>query len=193
MADDRKKFERDIAERMGGSAAAKLYDKQVSERENRRDFKYFQAKLDAAKRSSRSDLIREAEADKAAYNKVQGWREQDVEDAAKDAGYTGDPYDRNAPFKSRGKGYAAGGPAKGQMPPQMPKPAPRAAEKEEDYMPSPEKRKEMEDMIREQRMRRAGDTAPTTRTEMGKRFAAGGGVTRGDGCAQRGRTKGRMI
>jgi len=78
-------------------------------------------------------------------------------------------------------------------PPQMPKPAPRGAEKEEDYEPSPEKRKEMEDMIREQRMRRAGDTAPTTRTEMGKRFAAGGGVTRGDGCAQRGRTKGRMI
>lgn len=84
-------------------------------------------------------------------------------------------------------------PMKPQMPPQLPKPAPRAVEKEEDYMPSPEKRKEMEDMIREQRMRRAGDTAPTTRTEMGKRFAAGGGVTRGDGCVSKGHTKGRMI
>ena len=38
--------------------------------------------------------------------------------------------------------------------------------------------------------------APTTKTEMGKgklTFKKGGAVTRGDGCAQRGKTKGRMI
>jgi hypothetical protein len=40
-------------------------------------------------------------------------------------------------------------------------------------------------------------TAPTTKTEMGKPFAKGGNVSsaskRADGCAQRGKTKGRMI
>ena len=39
--------------------------------------------------------------------------------------------------------------------------------------------------------------APTTKTEMGKPFAKGGNVSsassRADGCAQRGKTKGRMI
>lgn len=129
------------------------------------------------------------EAQNKVYDKMQNMREEEVEYRAKEAGIEGDPYDS----RTTRKGYAAGGPAKGQMPMQLPKPASRAAEKEEDYMPSPEKRKEMEDMIREQRMRRAGDTAPTTRTEMGKRFAAGGGVTRGDGCVSKGHTKGRMI
>lgn len=85
--------------------------------------------------------------------------------------------------------------APAQMPrPPMPKPPMRAADKEEDYEPSPEKRREMEQMILDQRQRRAAETAPTTKTEMGKiGFAAGGGVTRGDGCVRKGHTKGRMI
>ena len=37
-------------------------------------------------------------------------------------------------------------------------------------------------------------TAPTTKTTMGKPFAKGGSASaRADGCAQRGKTKGRMI
>lgn len=40
--------------------------------------------------------------------------------------------------------------------------------------PSPDQLRQMKEISDQERMRRAGDTAPTTKTEMGKRFAAGG-------------------
>lgn len=39
---------------------------------------------------------------------------------------------------------------------------------------------------------KAADKAPTTKTEMGKRYKSGG-VTRADGCISKGHTKGRMV
>ena len=39
---------------------------------------------------------------------------------------------------------------------------------------------------------KAAEKAPTTRTEMGKRYKSGG-VTRADGCITKGHTKGRMV
>jgi hypothetical protein len=41
--------------------------------------------------------------------------------------------------------------------------------------------------------RKLEEKAPTTKTEMGKRFKKGGFVRAADGCAQRGKTKGRVI
>lgn len=63
-----------------------------------------------------------------------------------------------------------------------------------DEGPNPAQMQELLRQQQEQRERRAAETAPTTKTEMGRRgFAAGGGVTRADGCVTKGHTKGRMI
>lgn len=51
---------------------------------------------------------------------------------------------------------------------------------------------DMKQIMADEKARKAAEKAPTTRTEMGKRFKSGG-VTRADGCAQRGKTKGKMI
>ena len=57
--------------------------------------------------------------------------------------------------------------------------------------------REMMDQYNEQKQRKAEENAPTTKTEMGKPFKKGGSVSsassRADGCAQRGKTKGRMV
>jgi len=54
--------------------------------------------------------------------------------------------------------------------------------------------REMMDQYNEQKQRKAEENAPTTKTEMGKLFKKGGSVSaRADGCAQRGKTKGRMV
>jgi hypothetical protein len=49
--------------------------------------------------------------------------------------------------------------------------------------------------VQDEKMRQKMKTAPTTKTEMGKPFAKGGmtASSRGDGCAQRGKTKGTMV
>lgn len=76
------------------------------------------------------------------------------------------------------------------------KPAPMmppAKPASDEYTPSPEKQRQMKEIADQERMRRAGDTAPTTKTEMGKRYAKGGYVSAADGCVQRGKTKGRMV
>lgn len=46
---------------------------------------------------------------------------------------------------------------------------------------------------RQAKERKAAETAPTTKTGMGKLFKKGGFVRSADGCAQRGKTKGRMV
>lgn len=43
------------------------------------------------------------------------------------------------------------------------------------------------------KIRKLEEKAPTTKTEMGKPFKKGGFVRAADGCAQRGKTKGRVI
>ncbi len=68
-------------------------------------------------------------------------------------------------------------------------------------IPSPEAiaqmRREREYQQIDAAEKRAAETAPTTRRTMGNMFAKGGKVgsasKRADGCAQRGKTKGRMI
>jgi hypothetical protein len=49
--------------------------------------------------------------------------------------------------------------------------------------------------VQDEKMRKRMKTAPTTKTEMGKPFAKGGmtASSRGDGCAQRGKTRGMMV
>lgn len=51
--------------------------------------------------------------------------------------------------------------------------------------------------IADEKARRKADMAPTTRTEMGKPFKSGGSVgsasKRADGCATKGKTKGKMV
>jgi hypothetical protein len=65
-------------------------------------------------------------------------------------------------------------------------------------MPISEENKEEMRRIRDEKARKEEeDKAPTTRTEMGKGFKKGGKVKssaskRADGCAQRGKTKGRI-
>jgi hypothetical protein len=63
----------------------------------------------------------------------------------------------------------------------------------EEITPADRKRGE-EAMIEEEqrKYREAGDTAPTTKTDMGKMFANGGYVKAADGIAQRGKTRGKM-
>lgn len=110
MADPRDAIKRQLAESMGGSAAAKLYEAQETERQNRKRTRFLDASRDAAERAGRKDMLAEIAAERAAYNTVQNMREQDVESAAKDAGWTGDPYDPSAPFRAKVKNkYAKGG------------------------------------------------------------------------------------
>jgi hypothetical protein len=52
--------------------------------------------------------------------------------------------------------------------------------------------KEMVQEAADNRDRKKADKAPTTKTEMGKRFKSGG-VTRADGCITKGHTKGRVV
>ena len=50
--------------------------------------------------------------------------------------------------------------------------------------------------IEDEKARKKADKAPTTRTEMGKIFKSGGSVSasrRADGCAIKGKTKGKML
>jgi hypothetical protein len=59
-----------------------------------------------------------------------------------------------------------------------------------------EERRRREQALRnamQDKMNAAGDTAPTTKTTMGQKFAAGGYVRAADGCVRKGHTKGRMI
>jgi len=61
--------------------------------------------------------------------------------------------------------------------------------------PMPPEPPEMQE-YRDKKMREKEDKAPTTRSTMGEgklKFRAGGYVTSADGCAVRGKTKGRMI
>ena len=51
---------------------------------------------------------------------------------------------------------------------------------------------EMMQKMADRKAEKAAEKAPTTRTEMGKRFKSGG-VTRADGCITKGHTKGRMV
>jgi hypothetical protein len=51
---------------------------------------------------------------------------------------------------------------------------------------------EMKQKMADLKAQKAAEKAPTTRTEMGKRFKSGG-VTRADGCITKGHTKGRMV
>jgi len=46
--------------------------------------------------------------------------------------------------------------------------------------------------VQDDKDREKTDAAPTTKTEMGQKFAKGGYVKSADGIAQRGKTKGRM-
>lgn len=61
---------------------------------------------------------------------------------------------------------------------------------------TPGQKQSMEE-AKDEEMRKKMKAAPTTKTEMGEGFAKGGKVSsaskRADGCAQRGKTKGRMI
>ena len=50
----------------------------------------------------------------------------------------------------------------------------------------------MKQTMADEKARKAAEKAPTTKTEMGKRFKSGG-VTRADGCITKGHTKGRMV
>lgn len=70
---------------------------------------------------------------------------------------------------------------------------------EEDLTPTPEQTRRMEEIVKESktqsRMNKAYDQAAPNSMRLG--FASGGSVgsasKRADGCAQRGKTKGRMI
>jgi len=53
-------------------------------------------------------------------------------------------------------------------------------------------RKKMLEEVQDDKDREKTDAAPTTKTEMGQKFAKGGYVKSADGIAQRGKTKGRM-
>lgn len=78
----------------------------------------------------------------------------------------------------------------GPVPPKAP--PKKAAPKNPDDIPPRNLQEAKDEMIR-----RKEDKAPTTKTEMGKGFKAGGKVgsasKRADGCAQRGKTRGRMV
>ena len=55
------------------------------------------------------------------------------------------------------------------------------------------KRKKMLEDVQDDKDREEADAAPTTKTEMGQKFAKGGSVSsRADGIAQRGKTRGKM-
>jgi vacuolar-type H+-ATPase subunit H len=50
----------------------------------------------------------------------------------------------------------------------------------------------MKQTMADEKAKKAAEKAPTTKTEMGKRFKSGG-VTRADGCISKGHTKGRIV
>jgi len=56
---------------------------------------------------------------------------------------------------------------------------------------------EMLQKIKDMKAAEAAKNAPTTRTEMGKKFKSGGSVSsaskRADGCATKGKTRGMMV
>jgi hypothetical protein len=57
------------------------------------------------------------------------------------------------------------------------------------------KRKKMLEEVKDDKDREEADAAPTTKTEMGQKFAKGGSVSassRGNGIAVRGKTRGRL-
>ena len=57
-------------------------------------------------------------------------------------------------------------------------------------------RKKMLGEVQDEEDRKKADAAPTTKTEMGQKFSKGGSVSasrRGDGIAQRGKTRGKMF
>ena len=69
---------------------------------------------------------------------------------------------------------------------------PTAKELKEEPMTAGQKQS-MEE-AKDEEMRKKMKTAPTTKTEMGKKFAGGGTASsRADGCAQRGKTRGKMV
>ena len=51
---------------------------------------------------------------------------------------------------------------------------------------------EMKQKMADRKAEKAAESAPTTRTEMGKPFKSGG-VTRADGCITKGHTRGKMV
>lgn len=63
----------------------------------------------------------------------------------------------------------------------------------DDSKPTPAERAKMMEAKKQADIEKAEKAAPTTRTEMGKIFKKGGYVSAADGCAQRGKTKGRMV
>ena len=66
------------------------------------------------------------------------------------------------------------------------------AKSKEDSM-TPGQKQSMQD-AKDEEMRKRMKTAPTTKTEMGKGFAKGGTASsRADGCAVKGKTRGKMI
>ena len=66
------------------------------------------------------------------------------------------------------------------------------AKSKEDSM-TPGQKQSMEE-AKDEEMRKRMKTAPTTKTEMGKGFAKGGTASsRADGCAVKGKTRGKMI
>jgi hypothetical protein len=69
---------------------------------------------------------------------------------------------------------------------------PTAKEKNQADMSASEK--EMVQEAADDKDRKKADKAPTTKTGMGEAFKNGGSVSsRADGCAQRGKTKGKMV
>ena len=74
------------------------------------------------------------------------------------------------------------------VPKAPPKAAPKAPPKNPDDVPP----RNLQDALDEMK-RRKEEKAPTTKTEMGKLFKKGGYVKAADGCAKRGKTRGRMM
>jgi len=72
------------------------------------------------------------------------------------------------------------------------KESPKAAPKNPDDIPPRNLQDALDEVIR-----RKEEKAPTTKTEMGKMFKVGGKVgsasKRADGCAMRGKTRGRLV
>jgi hypothetical protein len=52
----------------------------------------------------------------------------------------------------------------------------------------------MKQTMADEKAKKAAEKAPTTKTEMGKRFKSGGSASsRADGCATKGKTRGKMV
>ena len=72
-------------------------------------------------------------------------------------------------------------------------------EKKVEPVPMPEPKLTPEEIARakeetfQAKERRAAETAPTSKTEMGRRFAKGGYVRAADGIAKRGKTRGKLV